>query len=143
MPTVDPEKKRAQRAAFRERNRERLRAKEAARYHANRDARMEQHRRWLAANREAVKSYKAMRRQRAFDGLDATDREMSSAYRQAIACDPCTYCGETREQMHIDHVLPLAKGGTEHWWNLASACAPCNWSKNAKTVEEWRGNGAG
>jgi hypothetical protein len=59
------------------------------------------------------------------------DRRVSVDYRRAIANDPCWYCGiEVAE--HVDHFFPLAKGGTDHWWNLRRACAACNHSKNAR-----------
>lgn len=33
----------------------------------------------------------------------------------------------------IDHVLPLSKGGTDHFNNLAAACYRCNEYKGART----------
>lgn len=47
----------------------------------------------------------------------------------------CSYCPELATS--VDHVIPLAKGGTNHERNLAPACLPCNGSKNDLTVEEW------
>lgn len=43
----------------------------------------------------------------------------------------CVYCGATpREaQLEVDHVLPLAAGGTSTLSNLATACASCNAGK--------------
>lgn len=49
----------------------------------------------------------------------------------------CVYCGAT-EDLTVDHVLPLSRGGTNDLGNLVTACRPCNSSKNAKTPEEWR-----
>lgn len=51
----------------------------------------------------------------------------------------CAYCGATDTEFHIDHVFPLARGGTNDIENLTVACAACNMSKGDKTVEEWRG----
>ena len=62
-------------------------------------------------------------------GMDDRDRELSDAYRQAIASDPCVYCGASGEQN--DHFFPVAHGGTDHWWNLVRACARCNKRKAA------------
>jgi hypothetical protein len=61
--------------------------------------------------------------------MDALDRALSADYRRAIAGDPCTYCGATASQ--VDHIFPVAKGGTDHWWNLTRACESCNKSKAA------------
>jgi 5-methylcytosine-specific restriction endonuclease McrA len=38
---------------------------------------------------------------------------------------------------HIDHVMPLARGGSNYPSNLALACPTCNMEKHDKTVEEW------
>lgn len=48
----------------------------------------------------------------------------------------CRYCGAT-DDLQIDHVCPLSRGGTNDPDNLAVACRPCNRSKHAKTIEEW------
>ncbi|MQS39595.1 HNH endonuclease [Streptomyces katsurahamanus] len=47
----------------------------------------------------------------------------------------CAYCDAPAE--HLDHVVPLAKGGADREENMVPACAPCNLSKGAKTLEEW------
>lgn len=51
----------------------------------------------------------------------------------------CFYCGERlgREAWHIDHFIPLARGGTNYPENLVAACATCNLSKNAKMPWEF------
>ncbi|MFG3200349.1 HNH endonuclease [Streptomyces sp. NPDC048208] len=47
----------------------------------------------------------------------------------------CAYCGNRAE--HLDHIVPLSRGGTDTESNILPACAPCNLSKGAKTLEEW------
>ena len=39
----------------------------------------------------------------------------------------CYLCGN--EATTVDHITPLAKGGTDDEWNLAAACKRCNYSK--------------
>ncbi len=41
------------------------------------------------------------------------------------------------EEMELDHVKPLAKGGKHEKANCKMACARCNRSKGAKTLEEF------
>ena len=48
----------------------------------------------------------------------------------------CAYCGAPHE--HWDHVVPISRGGEHSIRNLLPSCAPCNLSKGAKTIEEWR-----
>jgi HNH endonuclease len=75
-------------------------------------------------------SLKTQRRRRGLAaGLTADERAASQEYRRAIAADPCRYCGAAGEQ--TDHYFPVAKGGTDHWWNLCRACGWCNRSKAA------------
>jgi len=56
---------------------------------------------------------------------------------QRLYSGSCAYCGST-ENIEIDHVVPLARGGRHSIGNLVSACQFCNRSKNKKTITEWR-----
>ncbi len=49
----------------------------------------------------------------------------------------CQYCGTEAQVGHVDHVIPLSKGGTDTIDNLAWSCRPCNLSKSTKTLDEW------
>lgn len=42
----------------------------------------------------------------------------------------CRYCGAPAD--HVDHVDPVANGGTDDDANLAAACEHCNLSKGAR-----------
>lgn len=44
----------------------------------------------------------------------------------------CYLCGKTCEpnEIHLDHVIPLSKGGEHSATNLRVACAPCNIRKS-------------
>ena len=43
----------------------------------------------------------------------------------------CTYCGKngSEVELHVDHIIPLARGGSNHIANLTTACRQCNQSK--------------
>jgi 5-methylcytosine-specific restriction endonuclease McrA len=47
----------------------------------------------------------------------------------------CFYCGGPSE--HIDHVVPVARGGSHSIGNLVGACQRCNQSKGSKFITEW------
>ena len=49
----------------------------------------------------------------------------------------CQYCGETKGQMEIDHVIPKSRGGSDRISNLATACHPCNQVKGNRPLEEF------
>jgi len=50
----------------------------------------------------------------------------------------CAYCGNCDGPFHIDHIHPVAKGGTNDPKNLTIACVHCNISKGAKPLHEWK-----
>jgi 5-methylcytosine-specific restriction endonuclease McrA len=83
-------------------------------------------------NREVRRGIKARYRTRLVKGMSKLDRQKSTLYRKRIKNNPCHYCGGFTPEMHDDHYYPLAKGGTDHWFNLVRACQVCNQKKNAR-----------
>ena len=55
---------------------------------------------------------------------------------QNYQCASC-FCN-IRKTFHIDHVIPLSRGGRHSEGNLQLLCKPCNLSKGAKLPIEWR-----
>jgi hypothetical protein len=49
----------------------------------------------------------------------------------------CFWCNTKLEQIHIDHIIPLIKGGRNDASNLVASCPSCNCSKGAKLPEEF------
>lgn len=47
----------------------------------------------------------------------------------------CKKCKET-QNLHIDHILPISKGGSSEESNLQTLCKQCNLTKSAKVVHE-------
>lgn len=145
---ANPESKRVNDAAWRERNRatlrvrgreasrawrasmdpEELRARNRARFAANPEKAREAQRRYFANHPEARSVLNARRRMRVNAQMTPQDKLLSRLYRKAIKSDPCFYCGSA-ETHEVDHYFPLAKGGTDHWWNLVRSCSFCNRSK--------------
>lgn len=52
-------------------------------------------------------------------------------------CSVCFYCGTAMSEFHVDHVVPVARGGADDPRNYAPACPTCNLSKNDTPVAEW------
>lgn len=48
----------------------------------------------------------------------------------------CCYCGRGDLTLTIDHIIPKARGGTDSWDNLVTACTKCNNKKGDRTPEE-------
>lgn len=50
----------------------------------------------------------------------------------------CAYCDvHLTDEFHVDHRLPIARGGTDDPANLCCACQRCNLAKHTKTPEEF------
>lgn len=50
----------------------------------------------------------------------------------------CRYCQDKSDALECDHINPVLLGGTNELNNLATSCGPCNRSKGAKTLEQWK-----
>ena len=55
----------------------------------------------------------------------------------------CFYCNETLvEKNHarpIEHIVPIFRGGSNHPYNIARCCGPCNYGKQSKLFSaEWQ-----
>jgi 5-methylcytosine-specific restriction endonuclease McrA len=74
-------------------------------------------------------------------GVTSSRREEMVAIYQRAKDDGtvrCYLCGKVAKvgERHVDHIMPLSKGGKHRPSNLAIACATCNLRKNAKLPEE-------
>lgn len=51
----------------------------------------------------------------------------------------CYYCPTVipGAKMHVDHIVPLAKGGAHAIGNLCASCPTCNLSKNDNLITTW------
>lgn len=50
----------------------------------------------------------------------------------------CAYCGQRATPLVMEHVVPLSRGGRHAIGNILPACRPCNSSKGAAFLVEWR-----
>jgi 5-methylcytosine-specific restriction endonuclease McrA len=115
-------KKRAKRRTPEERAK--IRAyKASVREREVRQARLRYHRD-IEASRE--KGREAQRRRNADRDREAID------FIQIVLNDPCAFCDSPAE--HVDHIEPIAKGGSNRWENLAGLCASCNRHKSDRSL---------
>ena len=115
-----PEKSRIWKAAYRKRNPEKARAAVAA---------------WNAANPERVRALKRNRKalQRAAEGTHTADDIVRILKTQKGKCAGCDKkIGKDRINWHVDHIHPIAKGGSNKPDNLQILCPTCNMRKGAK-----------
>lgn len=50
----------------------------------------------------------------------------------------CQYCGAhaDEEELQIDHIVPVSRGGTNDFNNLITSCSTCNKKKGAKLKQD-------
>jgi len=53
-----------------------------------------------------------------------------------LELDYCVYCGST-DNLSIDHIIPISKGGTQNSKNLIRACKSCNSAKRNSFFIDW------
>ena len=132
---ADPERHRARMNTYRAENPERARAVDNARYLRHRDKRIAQ----------AI-DHSHRRRARLRGG--EVDKGITMVALRKADGDECCFCGITMifasfpagsrpaEQATIEHILPISRGGTHTWDNVALSCWRDNISKGAAT-EGW------
>ena len=89
---------------------------------------------WQKRNPQSAVNYQSRRRSKLKGMLSGcvSDREL---HQMRESC--CAYCG-ARGDIHIDHIIPIAKGGAHSIGNLQPLCASCNQSKGSKFYADWR-----
>lgn len=93
--------------------------------------------RWAAENPEKARSYKRNRRawKRGNGGSHTAEDILDILKNQR---GKCIYCPtRLRDKYHVDHVVPLSKGGRNDRQNLQLLCEPCNLSKGSKDPIEF------
>lgn len=62
----------------------------------------------------------------------------SAWWKETLAKGICHYCGKTfpPDDLTMDHIIPVARGGTSTKGNVVPACFACNQSKAAQTPAE-------
>lgn len=88
------------------------------------------------------KSWRDVRRAKANEGKVAVTRHSAAArYIKTSKRIRCYWCNELVPlgDRHIDHIIPVAKGGSDEASNLCCACQDCNLSKWNKLPAEHDG----
>lgn len=122
---------------WRENNSEKLKESYKKWYEENFEKRKEYIKKWNENNPEKRKAIKSRRRARTHgNGGSYTAEQLQECINFFNGC--CAYTGEVlAKEYHIDHIKPLANGGTNFIHNLVPATPKANLSKGAKDLEEW------
>jgi 5-methylcytosine-specific restriction protein A len=68
----------------------------------------------------------------------AKEMRQSQWWKQKLALGMCYYCGQkfSKEELSMDHITPIARGGKTSKGNVVTSCKPCNSKKRALTPAE-------
>jgi 5-methylcytosine-specific restriction endonuclease McrA len=111
----------------------------------NKERQLEHERRWREENPERWLESRRKRNRVRHVRKRANGGTFTQADLDALFARHKEKCGECRKKsakLQIDHMIPVAKGGTSDPSNLQLLCPSCNRRKNAKGPIEWaRENG--
>lgn len=92
---------------------------------------------WKLANPEKHRANYLNRKARMRDAEGYhTGADLSSLF--VLQDGKCAYCNGELRGYHVDHIIPLSKGGSNWPDNICLACPTCNMSKSDKILgSEW------
>lgn len=133
---VNKEKKAEYDRAYREVNKEKINER-IAKWHAKNPHKAKEYRIRLTPNRDARRAikYRYLARKRNAQGSHST-ADIKRQYEAQKG--RCYYCqAKVGDNYHVDHVIPLSRGGSNGPENIVVACVSCNTSKRDKLPHEW------
>lgn len=106
----------------------------------NRDSLILASRRWHRENRDRAQEYRqkrldayrayAQNRRARIKGNGGTHTQDEIKTILTMQRGKCAICLSELSDYHVDHIIPIAKGGTNDRYNLQVLCPGCNFSKN-------------
>jgi hypothetical protein len=83
-----------------------------------------------------------------FVTLPDLDRKIEEAFHDAINefekkcpyCDKLLFSGHIRKKIHLDHFIPINRGGQHVPWNILPSCQGCNSKKSDKSPQSFLTN---
>ncbi|QWY83261.1 HNH endonuclease protein [Rhizobium phage RHph_X2_25] len=94
--------------------------------------------RWQEANPERAQEVRLVSdrnrraRKRGASGTHTKEDVAEILRKQKYKCAECGTSVRKVENRHVDHIMPLSKGGSNAKWNLQVLCPDCNLRKGAK-----------
>ena len=130
------EKIRESQRAYEKINGEKRREKCRAYHEKNRDDLLEKKREWRKRNIERVRAYCRNRHARKA-GANGSHTPLDIAELMKEQKGKCACCRKkiTVKTRHVDHIIPLSKGGSNLRSNLQMLCPKCNLQKHASLPE--------
>lgn len=142
--------------AYRTENKEKIAAKHREYYAANKEViaakKRDRHaaspekaaaisRRWLLENpdKAAANNRNRRARKRSANGRHTAEdvNAIFESQRGMCASCPAKLIKSGKNRYHVDHIVPLIRGGSNDKYNIQCLCPSCNMRKNAKDPMEW------
>lgn len=124
------EKERDRQRKWAAENREKVNLRAARYYERHTEKCRERVSMWRERNPFLTRAQKTRRKDRLKSGGRHTASDLQDLFR--LQRGKCAACRVKLSDYHVDHVIPLAKGGTNDRRNLQLLCPPCNRHKAAK-----------
>lgn len=124
--------------AYYQKNKSAILAKNAAYESANKERITAYRKKWRTPERSAVANHR--RRARFAESFGAhTAAELTNLLEQQqhLCANPHCQSIITKQNKSLDHIVPLAKGGSNDIANLQWLCRACNTSKGTTSMDEW------
>lgn len=105
-------------------------------YEKNKEKHTARTTRWARENPEARAAIRDRRRARLVGATGSYTRDDVRGLLRLYG-RTCFYCSTALTKFHVDHFVPLARGGSNAPENLRLSCPTCNYSKGARMPWEW------
>lgn len=134
---IHAEKVRQAKHLYYEKHAESIRAAKRIQYQKHREAKLEYSLRYQRENPEYAVARNARYRARKLkNGGTYTPEDIRLLQRSQN--HKCWWCGKlVSDDYHVDHRIPLSRGGSNNPENLCISCPSCNMSKGGRFPHEW------
>ena len=106
-------------------------------YENNKDSLTESRKEYREYNKDKIKGYNHKRRALKLGNGGSYTKEQWLDTLEYFDYK-CAYTGECiKHSCHVEHIVPISKGGTSYIWNLVPSTESANCSKGNRGMEEW------
>mgnify|MGYP006935480359 CR=1 FL=1 len=137
--TKNKEKIKETRKIYQSKNRDKITSYAISQYWKNRDKILARSRAYYKTSEGKlngrVQQHKRRARKRGAEGSH-TKEDIKELYKKQNG--KCYWCScVLNNKYHVDHIIPLSRGGTDYKDNLVISCQTCNQRKYTKTPDEF------
>lgn len=105
-------------------------------YTNNKKSILEKQKSWRKNNIKSILLRNRARRLKLSKYLRISQKQINNLIERYNYC--CYYCKCNLVKTHMDHYIPLSRGGDHIIENIVPSCNICNLSKGSKLISEWK-----